>query len=847
MFSRARHGLLHGLRALGIVRGDEILAPAYHHGSEVEALERAGARCVFYDCDEALAPDAAELERLVGPRTRALHLTHHLGFPQDAARWRRWCDERGLALIEDAAQAWLARTGDRPVGAFGDIAIFSLYKTFGLPDGGALLCRPRAQPPAGPQEAAVVRLGLEHGAWIAGRSPAAGGLVARLRPTRPYDATADRRMGAPRPPSHATMLALRRVVDPGAAEERRRHYELLAGRRRRPRAAAVPGAGPGRLPARRADRGGRQAGGAAPPARGRRPRARPLVGPAPVAAAARPPARRGAAPRADRAARPPGAATAGSRPDRDRRPERLRMRLRWIIAALALCAAALVGLAFDAQRGGPSGAGAMPSRIGAPLPVEPARPPARVAYTGPRRLDGTVTLRARVARAGAPVVAVTFLLGGRPLGTDTTAPYALDVDASLLPAGHHRLRVVAVDRLGSRTTGRAVPVQSAGVAAAAGLTATPATGLGPVLPALARGHVTVRLAPGRYSVPHLELGGGARLVGSGRRTVLEAAAGGWSLMTVRGRGVRVSDLTIDGAGRAERAIGVAGGSHDVRLQRLRIRGIRETGVEVWGAHSGVSVQDSTIAGGGADGAGVFALGSDESRDTSVIRTRISGFRSHGINFAQRAYDRPRAALHSLALDNQISDIDDPAAARGTHEGGIWSGGVAAVIVGNRIRDTGWDGIQTVGSSRGVTVVGNDIARTGVGIYLEHETGDSLFARNTIADVATGINVEWRYDDAGSSGNTFEANTILRPSDAGLFVDVEGDRNRIVDNVVVGGSGPAVVLQGASGNLVTGNRACGRPGDELVVQQSAHHDDGRAAHSLRNRIADNVSADSCPAR
>ena len=51
----------------------------------------------------------------------------------------------------------------------------------------------------------------------------------RLRPTRPYDATADRRLGAPRPPSHATMLALRRVVDPGAAEERRRHYELLVG------------------------------------------------------------------------------------------------------------------------------------------------------------------------------------------------------------------------------------------------------------------------------------------------------------------------------------------------------------------------------------------------------------------------------------------------------------------------------------------------------------------------------------------------------------------------------------------------------------------------------------------
>ena len=55
----------------------------------------------------------------------------------------------------------------------------------------------------------------------------------------------------------------------------------------------------------------------------------------------------------------------------------------------------------------------------------------------------------------------------------------------------------------------------------------------------------------------------------------------------------------------------------------------------------------------------------------------------------------------------------------------------------------------------VTVIGNEIARTRVGMYLEHETNESLFARNTIADVATGINVEWRYDGNGSSGNTFE--------------------------------------------------------------------------------------------
>jgi perosamine synthetase len=258
LFSRGRHGLLSGLRALGIGDGDEILAPAYHHGSEIEALQRSGARCVFYEPSANLAPEAAQIDALVGPRTRALHLTHHLGFPQDAARWRRWCDERKLALIEDAAQAWLARVGARPAGAFGDIAIFSLYKTFGLPDGGALHCPAGAAAPHGTREAAILRLGLEHAAWLAGRSRIIGGLVARLRPLRRYDPAIDFALGTVRPPSRATLLALRRAIDTTAVERRRDHYELLLGRLADmvppPFAVLDPGACPLVLPVRAADK-----------------------------------------------------------------------------------------------------------------------------------------------------------------------------------------------------------------------------------------------------------------------------------------------------------------------------------------------------------------------------------------------------------------------------------------------------------------------------------------------------------------------------------------------------------------------------------------------------------------
>jgi hypothetical protein len=84
---------------------------------------------------------------------------------------------------------------------------------------------------------------------------------------------------------------------------------------------------------------------------------------------------------------------------------------------------------------------------------------------------------------------------------------------------------------------------------------------------------------------------------------------------------------------------------------------------------------------------------------------------------------------------------------------------------------------------------------------------------------------------------------LRPGEDGIFIDVAGDRNRLAGNVVIGGSGPAVVLQGASDNLVTGTAACARPGEPLVVQRSGRFDDGVVAHSLRNRLAGN--GERCP--
>jgi dTDP-4-amino-4,6-dideoxygalactose transaminase/CelD/BcsL family acetyltransferase involved in cellulose biosynthesis len=228
LFGRARHGLCDAVHALGLTRGDEVLTPAYHHGSEIEALIRAGLTCRFYEATETLEPSESELESLLGPQTRALYLIHYFGFPQKAADWRRWCDLHGLLLIEDGAQAWLASSDDAPVGSVGDLALFCLYKTFGLPDGAAVVSRVKQLEPDASGPVGLARLARRHAAWLTARSRLAGQLAAPLQ--RESEPTLEREFawrGEERRPSAATLFLLPRIADTSAANRRRANYRLL--------------------------------------------------------------------------------------------------------------------------------------------------------------------------------------------------------------------------------------------------------------------------------------------------------------------------------------------------------------------------------------------------------------------------------------------------------------------------------------------------------------------------------------------------------------------------------------------------------------------------------------------
>jgi dTDP-4-amino-4,6-dideoxygalactose transaminase len=226
LYARARHALIVGVRALGLGEGDAVLTPAYHCGAEVEALARAGLSCTFYDVTPSLEPDDAELERRLTPNTRALYLIHYFGFPQDVGRWRRWCDERGLLLLEDVAHGWLSGTEDGPLGAAGDLAIFSLAKAGGFPDGGILrFARWDAPAAHGKPRAQVVRTIRNHVKWMASRLP--------FEPPVPQllDTSAEQLDPTPwrieEPPSRATSFLLSRLPDRASVSRRRGNYERL--------------------------------------------------------------------------------------------------------------------------------------------------------------------------------------------------------------------------------------------------------------------------------------------------------------------------------------------------------------------------------------------------------------------------------------------------------------------------------------------------------------------------------------------------------------------------------------------------------------------------------------------
>jgi dTDP-4-amino-4,6-dideoxygalactose transaminase len=131
------------MRALGVRPGDEVIVPAHSWISTSATVTQAGGTVVFCDTDpETFTIDSRQLKAKITSHTVGVIPVHLYGQPADMEAIMSIAGGHRLWVLEDCAQAHLARFRGRNVGTFGSVASFSFYpgKNLGaLGDAGALV------------------------------------------------------------------------------------------------------------------------------------------------------------------------------------------------------------------------------------------------------------------------------------------------------------------------------------------------------------------------------------------------------------------------------------------------------------------------------------------------------------------------------------------------------------------------------------------------------------------------------------------------------------------------------------------------------------------------------------
>lgn len=130
------------LLALGVGEGDEVIVPSNTYIATWLAVSQCGATPVPVEPDPlTFNLDPARVEAAITPRTKALLPVHLYGQPADMDALMALAGQRGLAVLDDCAQAHGARYRGRPVGGLAHVSAWSFYpgKNLGaMGDGGGV-------------------------------------------------------------------------------------------------------------------------------------------------------------------------------------------------------------------------------------------------------------------------------------------------------------------------------------------------------------------------------------------------------------------------------------------------------------------------------------------------------------------------------------------------------------------------------------------------------------------------------------------------------------------------------------------------------------------------------------
>lgn len=130
------------LQAIGIVRGDEVIMPAFTIISPAFSVVRAGALPVLVDADPLTwNMDVTQLAEKVTSRTKAIIVVHIYGLPVDMDPILDIAKKHNLKIIEDAAEMHGQTYKGKMCGTFGDVSVFSFYsnKLITTGEGGMLV------------------------------------------------------------------------------------------------------------------------------------------------------------------------------------------------------------------------------------------------------------------------------------------------------------------------------------------------------------------------------------------------------------------------------------------------------------------------------------------------------------------------------------------------------------------------------------------------------------------------------------------------------------------------------------------------------------------------------------
>lgn len=130
------------LRAVKVAAGDEVILAAYDYPGNFLSVHAIGAQPVLVDVDRDnwnMAP--GQLDRVIGPKTRAIIVSHLHGGVVPVREVAELARHRGVAVIEDAAQMPGATIEGRRAGTWGDVGTLSFggSKLLTAGRGGALI------------------------------------------------------------------------------------------------------------------------------------------------------------------------------------------------------------------------------------------------------------------------------------------------------------------------------------------------------------------------------------------------------------------------------------------------------------------------------------------------------------------------------------------------------------------------------------------------------------------------------------------------------------------------------------------------------------------------------------